>query len=341
MSGFSEDVVMPLVSVVITTFHNETYLPRAIESVLEQTYPQVELIVVDDNPPDTEERRATEAVMEGYPQCIYLKHPENLNGAAARNTGIRISKGKYIAFLDNDDIYMRTHIADCVQALEEHPECGGAFCSVIKVRQGIYWEIVPPLSGNIVSQILLSETSLGTGSNLFVRAERVKKIGGFDVSFRRHQDLEFAVRFFSDSCAFGIDRIQIVKVMDGYSNMPDYEKFLQIKEHFADRFKNELDALTDQEKKKYYESQYSSLLYAACRNGGKKQIANTALHLKKYRRLYWKEHLLILMSRLRIFFIYEALKVFIKRIKSKKLRDYVNKDLTDYDRKKISDLLKG
>ena len=88
----------PLVSVIITTFNNVEYLPRAIESVLHQTYPEIELIVVDDNPPESEARQETEKVMERYPQALYLKHPENRNGAAARNTGIRSAGGEYIAF---------------------------------------------------------------------------------------------------------------------------------------------------------------------------------------------------------------------------------------------------
>ena len=84
-------------SVIITTYHNEKLLNRAVESVLHQTYERIELIVVDDNPPESNARKATEAVMEKYPQAVYLKHSENRNGAAARNTGIRAAKGEYIA----------------------------------------------------------------------------------------------------------------------------------------------------------------------------------------------------------------------------------------------------
>ena len=69
----TENKKQPLVSVIITTYHNEAYLSRAVESVLHQTYPAVELIVVDDNQPGTDERRATEAVMEKYPRAVYLK----------------------------------------------------------------------------------------------------------------------------------------------------------------------------------------------------------------------------------------------------------------------------
>ena len=72
-----EESGKPLVSVIITTYHNVEYLPRAIKSVLNQSYPEIELIVVDDNPPESDARRGTEAVMEKYPQAVYLKHTEN------------------------------------------------------------------------------------------------------------------------------------------------------------------------------------------------------------------------------------------------------------------------
>ena len=61
-----------LVSVIITTFHNESYLPRAIESVLNQSYSEIELIVVDDNNPESRARYETERVMRRYPQVKYL-----------------------------------------------------------------------------------------------------------------------------------------------------------------------------------------------------------------------------------------------------------------------------
>ena len=131
-----EENNMELVSVIITTYHNEKLLPRAIECLLNQTYPNIEIIVVDDNPPESDARIQTACIMENYPQVIYLKHSRNLNGAAARNTGISVAKGKYIAFLDNDDIFFRTHIADCVEALQVHSECSAVFSAVVKICKG-------------------------------------------------------------------------------------------------------------------------------------------------------------------------------------------------------------
>ena len=331
----------PLVSVIITTFHNVEYLSRAIESVLHQTYPEIELIVVDDNPPDSEARRGTEKVMERYPQVLYLKHPENRNGAAARNTGIRSAGGEYIAFLDNDDIYFGDHIRKCVDVLEENPEYGSVLCGVLKVRSGVCWEIVLPPSGDMVKALFMSETALGTGSNLFARTHLIRKINGFDESFLRHQDIEFGVRLFSQSKVFRIREIQIVKAMDGFSNAPDFERFLKTKRHFMDKFGGELKKMTEEEQKRCYAGQCSALLYTACKSGKEKHIAWVISELKQYRNLNKKEKLLVCLSRFHLFDSYEKIKWFIKKRNSGKMYRKVSYDLADYDKKLFAEMLKG
>ncbi len=337
----TKNTEQPLVSVIITTYHNEAYLPRAVECVLHQTYPAVELIVVDDNPPESDARRATEAVMKRYPQAVYLKHPENRNGAAARNTGIRAAKGTYIAFLDNDDVYFRTHLSDCVRALETHPECGAVLCGVVKIRGGNCWDVVRPPEGDLIRALFLSETALGTGSNLFVRAGLVRETGGFDESFRRHQDVEFGVRLFSLCDACRIPEVQIVKEMDGFSNRPDFERFRATKEHFIQKFERELASLSKEEQARFYAGQWSSLLYAACSEGNRERIRAAADEIRKYRSVSSKERFLIFLSEFHIFFVYEGIKRFLKRRKSGRIYNQVTKNLTEYDRKIFLDMLRG
>ena len=337
----TENKKQPLVSVIITTYHNEAYLSRAVKSVLHQTYPAVELIVVDDNQPGTDERRATEAVMEKYPRAVYLKHPENRNGAAARNTGIRAAKGKYIAFLDNDDIYFSTHIACCVRELEDHPDCGAVLCGVVKIRGGCCWDVITPPEGELVRALLLSETALGTGSNLFARADLVRSVQGFDESFRRHQDVEFGVRIFSLCDARRVRKIQIVKEMDGFSNRPDFERFRATKEHFISKFQRELGALGPEERNTFYAGQWSSLLYAACGEENVQGIRTAVSEIGKYRKVSGKERLLVILCKFHIFFIYEGMKRFLKRRKSGKIYSQVTENLSEYDRKIFLDMLKG
>ena len=110
-----------LVSVIIPTYKRPDKLDVAINSVLRQTYPNVEVIVVDDNDPDTEGRRLTEEKMSKFndeSRVKYIKHDHNKNGSAARNTGARASKGEYVAFLDDDDEYLPNKIESQLQTLD-------------------------------------------------------------------------------------------------------------------------------------------------------------------------------------------------------------------------------
>lgn len=322
----------PLVSVIITTYHNERYLPRAIESVLHQSYQPIELIVVDDNPPGSEAREATEAVMARYPQAIYLRHPENRNGSAARNTGIRQARGEYLAFLDNDDFYFSDHIADCVQALREHPECGSVVCGVVKICGGICWDLIPAVRGDLAKELLFRETALGTGSNLFVTADTVRKIHGFDERFLRHQDVEFGLRYFALDRTWPLEQVQIVKEMDGFSNVPDLRRSTETKQLLWDTFQTELSALTDAERHRYFAGQYSSLLYTACKAGDKGQILALQAKLTEHRPLDRKERILVTLSKLGLFRTYESLKAWVKRRASGRLRDQIMELLSGYDK---------
>lgn len=97
-----------LVSVVIPTYSRNESLSKAIDSVLNQTHKNIEVIVVDDNPVDSEWRRNTEQILDRYKndsRILYIQNPKNLGGGMARNAGIFHAKGDYIAFLDDDDEY--------------------------------------------------------------------------------------------------------------------------------------------------------------------------------------------------------------------------------------------
>jgi len=98
-----------LISIIIPTYKRSEMLSRAIESCLNQSYKNIEIVIVDDNSPDTEYRKATSKFMSQYKnndKIKYVKMPQNGGGAKARNYGIENSKGSYIAFLDDDDYFL-------------------------------------------------------------------------------------------------------------------------------------------------------------------------------------------------------------------------------------------
>ncbi|WP_394871551.1 glycosyltransferase family 2 protein, partial [Clostridium butyricum] len=126
---------MELVSVIITTFGVAKNLKRAIDSVINQTYSHFEIIIVDDNNPESFARKYTEKIISQYndKRLNYIKHKKNMNGAVARNTGIKYSKGKYISFLDNDDFYILDRLDRCVSILRNNNQYGIIYTTTIYV----------------------------------------------------------------------------------------------------------------------------------------------------------------------------------------------------------------
>ncbi len=110
-----------LVSVVIPCYNQAHFLGEAIESVLAQSYPHLEIVVVDDGSPDN-----TEEVAARYPGVRYVRQ-ENQGLAAARNTGLRHSRGDYLVFLDADDRLLPEAVEAGLEHLHAHPECAFAF----------------------------------------------------------------------------------------------------------------------------------------------------------------------------------------------------------------------
>lgn len=110
MDGCKINMISGLVSVIIPTYKRPNMLGRAIDSVLGQSYTNIEVVVVDDNSDGDKYRLETIQYMERYAndyRVKYIKHKTNQNGSAARNTGIQNSVGEYIAFLDDDDYFLK------------------------------------------------------------------------------------------------------------------------------------------------------------------------------------------------------------------------------------------
>lgn len=109
----------PIVSVIMPTYNRANLLPKAIDSVLSQTYPEIELVIVNDGSTDN-----TEEALEPYrDKIIYIK---KTNGGCgdAKNAGLKAANGKYITHLDDDDLMMPERIERLVQFFAEHPDVG-------------------------------------------------------------------------------------------------------------------------------------------------------------------------------------------------------------------------
>jgi glycosyltransferase involved in cell wall biosynthesis len=110
----------PTVSVIIPTYNRENLIGRAIYSVLKQTYQDFEIIVIDDDSTDNT-REVIKEFQRKDKRIKYIKHGKNKGGSAARNTGIREAKGKYIAFQDSDDEWLSGKLEKQIKMFKKAP----------------------------------------------------------------------------------------------------------------------------------------------------------------------------------------------------------------------------
>lgn len=180
------------VSVIIPTYERPSFLRDAIETVLEQTYDDIEIIVVDDGSSEPYAKKFVSNYSEAV-TCIC--HDENQGLSAARNTGIKESSGEYVAFLDDDDRWHRTKLSRQIKAIESDDQAGLATCLVTAVtpdNELVHCETTAP-SGDCSDKILVSN-QIGTPSRVVVRRECFDDIGTFDESLPTKQDWDFYLR---------------------------------------------------------------------------------------------------------------------------------------------------
>lgn len=252
------------VSVIITTYGIPLYLGKAIHSVLSQTFTSIELIVVDDNNPNTEARNLTERLVQefidsGY-NLVYLRHKQNENGAVARNTGLKVASGKYIAFLDNDDEYFPERIEKCLKEIENSNVFYAGVYTGCEFRKGgkIYYVHSNIITGNFLVDTLACSFMFSSGSNIFMRKSVIDELNGFDESFLRHQDYEFLVRVFLRYSLLGISKVLLIKNNENL-NLQSVEQSIEIKDQYLVKYKAVIESLHENERRYIYYKNYISI----------------------------------------------------------------------------------
>ena len=168
-----------LVSVVISCYNHENYLPEAIESVLEQSYPHFELIVVDDGSTD-----GSWDVAQSFSAARCIKQKNAGTPAATRNRGLQESRGEYVVFLDGDDRLLPHALEIGVRHLENHPDCAFAAgrCQSMSSDQKCLTSFPSNAETDHYRALLIKNYILTPGSVIFRRAV-VDELNGFDSSF--------------------------------------------------------------------------------------------------------------------------------------------------------------
>ncbi len=182
------------ISVIIPTYNREYTIVRAIESVLEQTYPVSEIIVVDDGSADNTGGIVTEMNDE---RIRYIKQDENRGAAAARNKGASLARFPMIAFHDSDDEWRPDKIEKQVAYMKGHGEYRLVYTAYVRHMDSAEY-IVPEidgdlkLEGSILPEILFQNT-VGT-CTVLMEKDLFDSIGGFDESLRSLEDWDMIIR---------------------------------------------------------------------------------------------------------------------------------------------------
>lgn len=184
------------VSAVIITHNRKKMLSNAIRSVLNQTYNNIELIVVNDNSTDGTKEYLQDLLKKEEIKVININEAHSRGGGYARNVGIRNSTGNYIAFLDDDDVWNSQKIQKQVSFLDKNPSYGMVYCRRIDKDYSSDTQKLEStkgkMSGNL-SNTCFTKT-VCTSSSMMVRKEIFYNIGGFDEKLQFWQDFELNIR---------------------------------------------------------------------------------------------------------------------------------------------------
>jgi glycosyltransferase involved in cell wall biosynthesis len=182
---------LPLVSVVIPVFNRSHLINRTLKSVQQQTYSNIEVIIVDDCSDDSEQLKGVIAQFKQL-NISYIRHERNKHGGASRNTGIKASRGKYIVFLDSDDTWTSCKLEKCVSVLESS-SADYVYTQLKQVKTG---ERKYPLKGlneiePVADYLLLNQGTIQTSSIVMKTNIALEHL--FDESLKRFQDYDFVI----------------------------------------------------------------------------------------------------------------------------------------------------
>lgn len=232
-----------LVSAIITTHNRKNLLKCAIDSVFAQTYSPIELIVVDDASDDG----TSEICQDSRIKYVYISKEETRGGNYARNLGIKNARGKYVAFLDDDDEWLPTKIEKQV-ALAEEKQCSLVYClrtiqhivdgKVIKTKR----ENRLKPSGNLYSTIF--KHYITNTSCILAEKTLVETVGGFDENLRKWQEYDLMIRmaestniYYVDDylCNYRFDVEDVHRISNDFDRV--FETISFFKRKYADRLR--------------------------------------------------------------------------------------------------------
>lgn len=262
-----------LVSVIIPTYRRSEMLNRAITSVLKQTHKEVEVIVVNDNVSRTDEYSLAlykEIASINNEKVILVEQEKHINGAAARNVGIHVAKGEYIAFLDDDDYWDNNKLEIQIETLNTLDSSYGAVSCLDVVRKDgkIISAMMPYSDGSILVDILERRIGIGMDAPLF-RREALDDAGYFDERLSRHQDLQLFAQFAQKYKIRLVKRyLNNIDASDS-QNRPDPVNLEKVKMEYFESISSIMNSLSKRQRKRVIALHKFETAYAYIKSGNK------------------------------------------------------------------------
>lgn len=171
----------PLISVIIAVYNGDRFIKAAIDSLIAQSYPNIEIIVLDDGSTDS-----TAQLAKSYDQVVY-EHQENGGVASARNRALKIASGTYIAFLDSDDIYHPDKLKTQMDYLVTNKEVDGCMVYINNFLEPGH-EQTSELEAYFSNKEKVSLTTVLAAKDIF------SEVGDFNTSYKAGSDFEWMMR---------------------------------------------------------------------------------------------------------------------------------------------------
>lgn len=184
-----------LVSIILAVYNCETYLAEALDSIQAQTWPDWELIVIDDGSTDRSSATAQDYAARD-PRIVYVRQPQNQGLVACLNEGLRRARGQYVARLDADDAMRPDRLEKQVAYLELHPEVGLLGSSIESIDdRGDTIAITHVETDPDRLKRLLAKKNPFFHPSVMMRAATLKAVGDYSSVYPRAEDYEMWIRF--------------------------------------------------------------------------------------------------------------------------------------------------
>lgn len=220
------------ISVVIPTFNRRVLVERAIRSVLAQTHPVDDIIVVDDGSTDG----TADSLAVQFGDRIRYVWQENRGVSAARNRGIGLARGRYVTFLDSDDEWLPEKTRVQWEWMEAHPDVGMVLCDVVRrfpdgSTEVFHRRTMLPRDGHILEHVLFEPTLVP--ASVMLRREVAQQVGGFDEGLATAEDLDYHLKV--AACArIGVIEQPLVQALRGHDGLSSltrtYDDYVRVME---------------------------------------------------------------------------------------------------------------